>query len=61
LLEADETNTDERKSLMELGPKRRRKNPLHDCWLSAEVDEQPPLDRAFDNWNTHQAEPPALS
>jgi len=38
---------------MEPGPKRRGQDSLHDRWLGPEIDEQPSLDCAFDDWNTH--------
>jgi len=38
---------------MELGPKRRWQDSLHHRWLGPEIDEQPSLDSAFDDWNAH--------
>ena len=38
---------------MELGPERRGQKSLHHRWLRPEIDEQPSLDRAFNDRNTH--------
>src|SRR5687768_13305704 len=40
LLQANETDTDQRIPSMELGPKRLRKNTLHNCRVSSEIDQQ---------------------
>jgi hypothetical protein len=38
---------------MELRPKWLGEDALHQCGVCAEIDEQPPLDDAFDDWNAH--------
>jgi hypothetical protein len=38
---------------MELGPEWPGEDALHNCGVCAEIDEQPPLDSAFDDWYAH--------
>ena len=51
-------------ALMELGPERRWQETLYYRWLRPEIDEQPSLDLAFNDRNTHvqqSTRPPAVA
>jgi len=54
LLQANQTNTDKRVSVVKLRSERLRKEPLHHCRVCSEIHEQPSLDRAFYDRNTHK-------
>src|SRR2546425_13106179 len=54
LLQPNQANAHQRLLFMELGPKRLGPNALHHCRVGSEVDQQPSLNRALDDWNTHE-------
>src|SRR4051812_4324411 len=39
---------------VEFRSKRRWQDALDDRWIRSKVDQQPSLDRAFDDWNAHR-------
>src|SRR5262245_2038898 len=54
LFQADEADAHQRMSFVKLGSKRSWKDALHDGRISSEINEQPSLDCAFDDWNAHE-------